>query len=125
LILGTNIESGSLSSRLYKKAINKTGVITPAEGFTIHEERCVQKGNVVEIHFYIDTQTAFSGEKLIAVISGVDPPPKPIRMMTGAGNAPYAITEPTALYLGNNGRMAAQPVNSVKAVLVDIVYTID
>ena len=104
----------------------KTGTITPKSGFTISESRCVQSGNIVEVHFYVSGNfTADTGVQ-VATISGVALPPTGIRKVCAYGAQAYSAWNSGYCGLFTGGEInVAITATGTRIVLLDFVYTVD
>ena len=114
--------SGTISTPTLPK---RTGTITPATGYTISEDRCVQTGDVVEVHFYISGNFTANTEVTAVTISGVSMPPKSIRTICGYGAHAYDAWNTGYVGLFANGSMNITiTATGTRVVLVDLVYTV-
>ena len=105
--------------------LDSEGTITPASGYSISEHRCVQRGNVVEVHFcLIGNFTANVGVQA-ATISGVTLPPTNIRKVCSYGVHSYDAWDSgySGLFTGGEINVAI-PATGSKVVLIDFVYTV-
>jgi len=107
-------------------AVDSSGTITPNTGFSIAENRCNQKGDLVEVHFcLIGSFTANTGVS-VATISGVALPPTIIRKACVYGVHSYDATNAGYCGLFTNGEINVQiTATGTRVVLLDFVYTVD
>lgn len=111
-----------------------TGAITLVEGVSFtaeHENRCVRRGNVCEVHFTINKTdgTAFTASDTattVAYISGIPYPPSIIRKTCGCGNGAWLLNKPcyVGLFNDQHGIMVAPSVDC-NVIGVDFVYTLN
>ena len=104
---------------------NKTGTLTAATGFTLSEPRCVQKGNVVEIHFVATGSFTSGAEVTVASFSGVTAPASHIRFLCGYGAHAYdAVSVGYAICATSSVVAVNITATGTRAVTVDFVYTV-
>ena len=107
-------------------AVDSAGTITPKTGFTISENRCNQKGDLVEIHFCLSGSFTANTGVAVATISGVALPSVGIRKVCVYGAHAYDAVNAGYSGLFSNGDINVQiPASGSKVVLLDFVYTVD